>query len=291
VEIFQIKNNNRFFLGMFMNNFVKRTLSGSVFVALIVGSILLSQYSFAIVFVAFCCGALYEFHKLTNHQTHVNVKIWLSMLGGFLLFGSSFLYSSGISNYPFFLFYGVYVIAVFISELFRIKTHALNNLAYFVVGQVLIAVPFSALNFILFVNNWQPLLLLSVFVTIWVNDSGAYVFGVTFGKHRLFERISPKKSWEGFVGGAFVALLSGYVFSLLIPQISLVNWLLFSEVIVVFSTLGDLIESLIKRTINVKDFGNIIPGHGGLLDRFDSMLLAAPIAFVYLSLLFYQINK
>jgi len=146
--------------------------------------------------------------------------------------------------------------------------------------------PFSLLNFILFIKDWQPLILLSVFVTIWVNDTGAYLTGVTIGKHRLFERISPKKSWEGFIGGAVFALLSGYVFSLLIPEIQLINWLVFSEIIVVFGTFGDLIESLMKRTVGVKDSGDLIPGHGGLLDRFDSMLLAAPVIFIYLSLLF-----
>ena len=175
--------------------------------------------------------------------------------------------------------------------LYRKKQNPLHNWAYFILGQVFIALPFSLLNFILFVDNWKPLILLSVFVTIWVNDTGAYLTGVTLGKHRMFERISPKKSWEGFVGGALAAILSGYIFSLFIPQISLINWFLFSEIIVVFGTFGDLIESLMKRTLNVKDSGNVIPGHGGLLDRFDSMLLAAPAILIYLSFLFNQVVK
>jgi phosphatidate cytidylyltransferase len=107
----------------------------------------------------------------------------------------------------------------------------------------------------------------------------------------MFERISPKKSWEGFIGGALATLLSGYIFSLLIPQICLINWLIFSEIIVIFGTFGDLMESLMKRTLNVKDSGDVIPGHGGLLDRFDSMLLAAPVIFIYLSFLFDQVIK
>ena len=153
---------------------------------------------------------------------------------------------------------------------------------------IFIALPFALLNFIAFIDadQFKPLILLAVFVTIWVNDTGAYLFGITFGKHRLFERISPKKSWEGFFGGALAALASGYVFSLFIPEISLIQWLIFSEIIVIFGTFGDLIESLIKRTLLVKDSGTAIPGHGGLLDRFDSMLLAAPVIFIYLSFLF-----
>jgi phosphatidate cytidylyltransferase len=269
-----------------MNNFVKRTLSGFLFIALIIGSILYSQYSFAGIFALVCGWAVREFHVLSNSQKDVEVNVWIALTGGILLFACSFIYASGITHFPVFVFYGLYVVAVLIAELYRKKSNPLNNWAYFILGQIYVALPFSLLNFILFIDNWQPLILLSVFATIWVNDTGAYLFGVTLGKHRLFERISPKKSWEGFIGGAAVALLSGYVFSLYIPQISLLNWLIFSEIIVIFGTLGDLIESLMKRTVNIKDSGNVIPGHGGLLDRFDSMILAAPVIFIYLTFLF-----
>ncbi|HJV78283.1 MAG TPA: phosphatidate cytidylyltransferase [Paludibacter sp.] len=274
-----------------MNNFVKRTLSGFLFVALIVGSILLSQFSFAVVFALICGWSVREFHKLSNIQNDVEVDLWVALIGGMLLFISSFLCSSGICHYRLFSIYGLYIVGVFVLELYRRGANPLHNWAYFVLGQVYVALPFSLLNFILFIDNWQPLILLSVFVTIWVNDTGAYLMGVLFGKHKLFERISPKKSWEGFFGGVFFALLSGYVFSLFIPEISLINWLIFSEITVVFGVFGDLIESLMKRTTNVKDSGDLIPGHGGLLDRFDSMLLAAPVLFVYLSFLFEQLNK
>jgi len=271
-----------------MNNFVKRTLSGFLFVSLIVGSILLSKFSFAPVFALICGWAVYEFHKLTNIQSTVEVNPWIALLGGVMIFLCSYLYASGIWLYPVYSIYGIYIVLVLIFELYRQKGNPIHNWAYFILGQIFIALPFCLLNFILFIDKWQPLLLLAVFVTIWVNDTGAYLIGVTFGKHHLFERISPKKSWEGFVGGALAALLSGYVFSLLIPEINLVNWLIFSEIIVVFGTFGDLIESQIKRTIDVKDSGNVIPGHGGLLDRFDSMLLASPVVFIYLSFLFDQ---
>lgn len=267
-----------------MNNFIKRTLSGFIFVVIIVGSILLNQYTFAAVFSLICGLTIHEFHKITNNQTDVNVNDWLAVFGGVTLFISTFLYSSKILPFTVFFLYGFYLILVLIYELYRQKTNPIHNWAYFILGQTYIALPFSMLNFILYVNDYRPIILLSVFVTIWVNDTGAYLTGVTFGKHRLFERISPKKSWEGFVGGALSALLSGYLFSKAIPDISLINWFIFSEIIVIFGTFGDLAESLIKRTVGVKDSGDLIPGHGGLLDRFDSMLLAAPAALMYLYL-------
>lgn len=274
-----------------MNNFVKRTLSGFLFITLIISSILLSRFTFASVFAIISGWIVYEFHKISNVQPTVNINPLVGLFGAVLLFCCSFLYASGIKLCPVYTIYGLYVVVILISELYRQKANPINNWAYFILGQVLIALPFALLNFILFIDKWQPLLLLAVFVTIWVNDTGAYVIGVTFGKHRLFERISPKKSWEGFIGGALAALLSGYVFSLLIPQISLINWFIFSEIVVVFGTFGDLIESLIKRTIGVKDSGNVLPGHGGLLDRFDSMLLAAPVVYLYLSFLFDHMVK
>jgi phosphatidate cytidylyltransferase len=270
-----------------MNNFLMRTLSGFFFVVIIIGSILLGPYTFALVFTIISGWTVFEFHKLTNQQSEVQVLPILSVIGAVILFLTSFLYASGKLIYPAFSAYGLFIVLVLVIELYRKKENPIHNWAYFLLGQIIIALPFSLLNFILYINDFSPLLLIAVFVTIWVNDTGAYLVGITIGKHRLFERISPKKSWEGFIGGAVTALISGYVFSLFIPEISLIYWLIFSEIIVIFGTFGDLLESLMKRTVHVKDSGDVIPGHGGLLDRFDSMLLVAPAIFIFLSFLFY----
>jgi len=272
-----------------MNNFVKRTLSGFLFVTMIISSILLSRFTFAPFFAIICGWAVFEFHKLTNLQQDIKVNPWIGLIASVMLFLCSFLYASGVSQYHVYSIYAIYIILVLIFELYQQKVNPIHNWAYFILGQILIALPFSLLNYILFIDKWQPMILIAVFATIWVNDTGAYLVGVTFGKHRMFERVSPKKSWEGFIGGAVTALISGYIFSLFIPQISLIYWFIFSEIIVVFGTFGDLMESLLKRTLKVKDSGNVIPGHGGLLDRFDSMLLAAPVVYIYLSFLFDQI--
>jgi phosphatidate cytidylyltransferase len=271
-----------------MNNFVKRTLSGFVFVILVVGSILISPYTFLALFILICGWTIYEYHTLTNRLANVHVNPVVAVVGAVLLFISSFLFATDKFHYQVFSIYGFFVIVVFIVELYRQKTNPIHDWAYFILGQISVALSFSLLNFILFIRGYQPILLLALFVTIWVNDTGAYLVGVMVGKHRLFERISPKKSWEGFIGGAFFALLSGVVFFRIFPKINILKWLIFSEIIVIFGTFGDLIESLLKRTLDVKDSGNVIPGHGGLLDRFDSMLLAAPAVFIFLSFLFFR---
>lgn len=271
-----------------LKNLITRTLSGFLFVAVIISSVLFNQYGFASIFALIAGWAVYEFHTMTNQQ-EIQVSKPISVIAAILLFSCSFISASGITTFPVFSIYGFFVVLTLIYELYKQKGNPLHNWTYFIFGQMFVALPFSLLNYILFIDGWQPIVLLSVFVTIWVNDSGAYLFGISLGKHRLFERISPKKSWEGFIGGALATLGSGYVFSLYIPQLNLLEWLIFSEIIVVFGTFGDLIESLMKRTVNIKDSGNVLPGHGGLLDRFDSMILAAPVIFIYLSLLFHHV--
>lgn len=271
---------------LFMSNFFKRTLSGFFFVTIIVGSILLSPYTFAFVFALVSAWTVYEFHKLTNQQPKVEVMLIQPVIGTVILFLSSFFCASGSTGYQGYAIYGLYVILTFIVELYRKKDNPVHNWAYFLLGQFAIALPFSLLNYILYIQTYKPLLLIAMFSMIWINDTGAYLSGVTLGKHRMFERISPKKSWEGFIGGAITALISGYIFSIFIPEINRIFWLLFSQIVVIFGTFGDLLESLLKRTIQVKDSGDVIPGHGGLLDRFDSMLLVAPTVLIYLIFLY-----
>lgn len=268
------------------SNMVTRALSGALFVLIVVGSILLSEYSFALVFSLISAWSVVEFHRITNRENEIEVKWIWSALGAFLLFASSYMHARHTLNEPVYSFYGFYILILLISELYRKKQNPLNNWVYFLFGQIYIALPFALLNYILFIESFNPILLLSVFLTIWVNDTFAYIFGVTLGKHRLFERISPKKSWEGFFGGALASLGAGYAFSLFIPDLNLTQWLIFSQLVVLFGTFGDLVESLLKRTIHVKDSGNVIPGHGGLLDRFDSMLLVAPAIYIFLSFIF-----
>ncbi len=270
---------------MMNKNLIQRTVSGTIFVVLIVASIIGNIYSFALVFALAMALAVNEFVHLTNKTGEIEVNRVTSIFGALLLFGCSFLNASFSIPFVVFSVYGLYILIVFIAELFRKKSHPINNWAYFFLGQIYIALPFSLLNFILFISGYQPFILLALFITIWINDTGAYLTGMLLGKHKMFERISPKKTWEGFAGGAILSILSSYFLYHFIPDFSFVQWLVFSELIVVFGTLGDLCESLFKRSLQIKDSGNIIPGHGGMLDRFDSMLIATPVILIYLNVL------
>ena len=265
------------------NNLIQRTFSGLIFISIVIVSILWHPYAFAVVFFAAIFLGLYEFYKMTYKPETIEINVIVGTLGGMILFANGFLHAYGLTSPMIYSTYAFYLIIVFIAELFRNKANPINNWAYYFLGQIYVAIPFSLLNYIIFIQGYQPWLLLALFITLWVNDTGAYITGMLFGKHKLFERVSPKKTWEGFIGGAVFALISGYVLSRFITDISLWQWLVFSEIVVIFGTLGDLSESLLKRTENVKDAGKLIPGHGGILDRFDSMILAAPVIWIYLS--------
>ncbi len=260
-----------------------RAITGAVFVTTIVGSILWNQYSFAVVFIAFSAMATAEFYRLVEDMTHTpRGTKFVDIMGSILLFLTLYIYAdknfdmSGIITVP----YLVYFLVRFIMQLYDKVERPLEGWAYSFLGQIYVALPFALCNILYY--RFSPLILLSLFVFIWVNDTGAYLVGCTIGKHRLFERISPKKSWEGFWGGVVLAAATAYVASLYIDVLNTWQWVGLALICSVFGTWGDLCESLIKRSLNVKDSGNILPGHGGLLDRFDSVLLAVPAAILYL---------
>ena len=188
------------------------------------------------------------------------------------------------------------MVYLLVSELYLKQTNPINNWAYTMLSQMYIALPFSMINVLAFRSTpdgnvtFEWLLPLSLFIFLWTNDTGAYCSGSLLGRHKLFPRISPGKSWEGSIGGAvFVMIAAAIIYFLnvgqtdgLVAGMPLWQWLGLGLVVVVFGTWGDLVESLFKRTLGIKDSGNILPGHGGMLDRFDSSLMAIPAAVVYL---------
>lgn len=272
-----------------MKNILQRSITGTIFVLLVLASVLINEYTFGILFVTFTGLALFEFHALVESKFDVQLENWVGSVMGIILFTSMFMFAAEWVDYRVFAIYFVVVCVVFITELYRKKENPVMNWAMFTLGQTYVALPFALLSLIPFIegkSEYNPILLLAFFVIIWVFDSGAFVVGISIGKHRLLERISPKKSWEGFFGGMIFALATGWIFSKYEPALTLVEWLGFSMVIVIFATFGDLSESLFKRTIGVKDSGNTLPGHGGILDRFDSIFFAAIAICIYLQLLF-----
>jgi phosphatidate cytidylyltransferase len=277
-----------------MKNLLTRTLTGITYVALICIGIMWNSLSFLVVFSAAAVLCLWEFYHLINAQKRTKINPYHNCLGGFLLFLVTYLYASGIFDYYIFFVYLIYIVIILISELYEKQQDPITHAAYIFLGQTYIALPLALLNMIAFrgISGETPvynfLMIFSLFVFIWVNDTGAYLVGMTFGKHKLFERISPHKSWEGFAGGLVFTIASAFIFAHFQPEIKLCHWIGLSLSVVIFGTWGDLIESLIKRTLGVKDSGCSLPGHGGYLDRFDSLLLAVYAMLFYVQLFIIQ---
>ncbi|MFA8434459.1 MAG: phosphatidate cytidylyltransferase [Marinifilaceae bacterium] len=266
-----------------MNNFIKRSLTGILFVIILISGITLHPYGFYAVFLAITVLGIYEFYNLAE-KSGIQTQKKLGTVTGVILFSSCFLQAISGATWGF-LVLTVFLVASFIRELYRQKEQPFGNLAYTFLGLIYVGLPFSLMTYLAFPfhdGNFHYELVLGIFVMIWANDTGAYVVGVNFGKHRLFERISPKKSWEGSIGGAIIALAVAWISSMVCQDLTLWQWLVVGALVVVFGSLGDLVESLFKRSLDIKDSGNILPGHGGILDRFDAVLLAVPMVFVFL---------
>lgn len=271
------------------NNFIQRTITGIIFVAVLVGGILGGPVSFSILFALITALTIREFGTIVSKQDGVQINKSICMLAGvFLFFGFAYIGIAPRQN-EILIPYLFLIIYLMIAELYLKRKNPLHNIAYTMMSQMYIALPFAALNILAFhtsltgsASEYNPILPLSIFVFTWINDTGAYCTGVLFGKHRLFERISPKKSWEGSIGGGVFSTIAAVIMAHFFPFMPLGVWIGLGLTVVVFGTWGDLTESLLKRTLGIKDSGNILPGHGGMLDRFDSALMAIPAAVCYL---------
>lgn len=276
------------------NNFIQRAITGIIFVGVLIGCILRGPISFTLLFALITALTIHEFGVIISKQPDVEINKPICMLAGvFLFFGFAYL---GVmpGQTEILIPYLFLIIYLLVSELYLKKKNPLNNWAYAMMSQIYIALSFAMLNVLAYhsignegeLSNYQvqynPILPLSIFIFTWINDTGAYCTGMLFGKHRLFERISPKKSWEGSIGGGVFSIIAAIVMAHYFPFMPISIWIGLALTVVIFGTLGDLTESLLKRTIGIKDSGNILPGHGGMLDRFDSTLMAVPAAVVYL---------
>ena len=277
-----------------MNNFIVRAITGVLFVAVLVSSFLRPQ-AMILLFALITGLTIWEFTGLVNEREKVTVNRLISTVAGVYFFLAMAGFSSDFTPSAVFIPYLVSIIYLMVAELYLKQEDPIHDWAYTMMSQLYIALPFSLLNTLAFHATpqgfvaYDAILPLSVFVFLWMNDTGAYLCGSLLGKHKLFPRISPGKSWEGSIGGGILVILVAVLVWYLTDQYNLiqlgltaVEWVGLGLTVVVFGTWGDLVESLFKRTLGIKDSGNILPGHGGMLDRFDSSLLAIPAAVVYL---------
>ena len=269
-----------------MNNFLKRSLTGVIYVAVILAGTMIHSLIFAVVFLSLMILTQFEFYKLMEKAGYNPQKILALVLGG-LLFVTCYLAGRKIIPFQFSLLFFPFMIIIFLAEVLHKKQGALHNSALTLGGFIYVAVPFSLLNFIVFPgfpedNRFYPWILVGIFLIIWMYDSMAYVGGTQFGKHKMCEKISPNKSWEGLITGAVFAIIMGILNAVIFQSLSIFAWIVSAVLVVGFGTFGDLFESKIKRELNVKDSGNILPGHGGFLDRLDSLLFLIPVIYIWL---------
>ncbi|MDF3077917.1 MAG: Phosphatidate cytidylyltransferase [Sphingobacteriaceae bacterium] len=259
-----------------------RAITGFFFVLVMLASVLLGQYTFTVFFLLLSLLCLDEFYRLTKTDA-VKPQRFSGILLGIAIFIPTSLHFLFNTDWAYLLVTAPLLTLVFLGELYRTSKTPFHNIGYTLLGIMFAVVPFEFFYSMAFISGeYNFHLPLGFMLLLWASDTGAYLFGVKLGKTKLFERHSPKKTWEGLGGGLFTSLLVAFILSTFYTEIEPVHWAVASLIIVVFGTFGDLTESMLKRSLNAKDSGSLLPGHGGLLDRFDGLLLAAPLVFVYL---------
>ncbi len=281
-----------------MNELVKRSITGFLFVGTLLLAITTNKYTLAGLFYVVSMAGLYEFFKLME-KVGFRPKKSIAMFIGTIVYGIIAMYSFGAFSFSYLLFIFPLLVTLVAIELFRKSEYPVTNIAFSVMGILYVVIPLAILNFFAYdtvfykemdinTNDYTSLFLVGFFMIQWANDTGAYLVGSQIGKNKLFERISPNKTWEGFYGGAVLAILMGMGFAYFFDG-EMIHWIIVALLIVIFGTLGDLTESQIKRSCGVKDSGNLLPGHGGVLDRFDGVLFSAPFVLAYLQLVYLQV--
>lgn len=267
------------------SNLTQRIVAALIGAPLILFCILYNDITFWLVFLTISILTQYEFYKLLRLDRNLPLAAWGTFCGSLLNFLTFFVEKS---IFPFNFYY---IIIPLLTFTFFIKLYRKNdlqpfaNLGYTFLGIIYVAVPFALVNELIITSNgYRPRLMIGILLMLWGNDSGAYFAGKLLGRRKLFERISPKKTWEGFFGGLAASLLVAYLCSMFFDDLGMIEWLITAVIISVTGTLGDLVESLFKRSISIKDSGSIIPGHGGFLDRFDGLLLSMPFIVTFLKI-------
>jgi phosphatidate cytidylyltransferase len=278
-----------------LNNFFRRTLTGAWIVIFVLGGFWLHPVTFFLTGLALLAGSQYEYYLMIRN-TGVRPQIIPGMVTGAAAYIISTLVASGMIPVKYLLAVTPLMLVLMVIELFRREEKPFDSLAHTFFPVIYIVLPFCLFPFSAFGHSgldsliphkyelFSPGIVVGFLILLWTNDTGAYLTGISIGRHRLMERISPKKSWEGFFGGLILTLAAGWLLSVWLGVVDKKGWLIISVIISISGTFGDLIESMLKRSIGVKDSGTIMPGHGGFLDRFDSAIASFPLVFLFLAL-------
>ncbi len=278
-----------------MNTFFRRTLTGAWIVIFVMGGFWLHPLSFFLTGLLILIGTQYEYYLMIRN-IGVRPQMVPGIITGTTAYTLSTLIASGVIPRKSFLVLIPMMLLIMVIELYRKQDKPFDSLAHTFFSVLYTAVPFSMFPFAAFSRTglnsilphaniiFSPGIIIGFFILIWANDTGAYLTGMSFGRHKLMERISPKKTWEGFIGGIIIASLVAWFLSDWLGVVDKIHWVIISLIISVAGTYGDLVESMLKRSIGVKDSGTIMPGHGGFLDRFDSAIISFPLVYLFISL-------
>lgn len=267
------------------NNLTQRLITGVLGSAAVIAGLSYSEWIYFGIFLVIVFFSLREFYQLAGLDGMLPLKTLGTVIGIAVYSLSFFISQETIDSRYYFLIFPLIAFVYVIKLYKKTEQKPFTNIAFTFLGVFYVAVPFALLNVATFEEGYYNYeIILGSMLILWASDTGAYFAGTLFGKHRLFERISPKKSWEGFWGGAALAMVITYILTLYFHSLSLVDWLIVSIIIIIGGTFGDLVESLLKRSIEIKDSGDSLPGHGGFLDRFDGLLISAPFIVAYLEI-------
>lgn len=274
-----------------MKGLLKRAFTAVVFVLVMLGGLYGGRYSFVLLFAVITVLCLWEFFEMVLVR-NTRRDYWRKLLGvgmGLVPFLLVSVVQLNLVNNPedFVLLSALllspFIFSAFIYELYMGSDQPFTNIAYIFLGMIYIGVPFALLDFVAFNGEFfYANTVFGILLMTWANDTGAYLVGSQFGRRKLFERISPNKTWEGTIGGIVITVIISFVLSQLFDELDTWDWLILGLIVAIFGTLGDLIESMLKRSVNVKDSGNLLPGHGGVLDRFDGFIFVLPFVAAYL---------